>query len=534
MKQFHHCLSLDFCVYLVFNMLYIDIDLEWLMCRDMSRNKITRIGSVAFNGSLSLSQIDLSWNQLVDISSSTFSNMMHLSSIRLSNNRLRHLPLGVFSTNQLLFDLDIRNNSIREVNPGALLGPKSLARLQCEGNQFNCNCAQEWSRNSNWTTKGIVPSDLSCVCGQCHQFCPCSNPTAGVPCFSIGPTCSCRSEIEELCGFLPSPVGPVLSTTQSSTSITFESTQSPSSEMAGGSNHGSSNAGVVATTISHFERTPNMFSSSVPPSLPTRSTPVLFSTDKSGSQSPIAFVGAGVGGAVLIIAVIITVILILRCQRKRAAFNDSKRRQSESNEYSEGRLRLTSIKLSKDKSEMVDQNHRDIYESRIQTNTVHSTSTSSGGVEKDMASQTGYASTRRVDEDGYYEGAVRSDSTKKDRAAYMALVKENRQVQAEYASTKRNSTGVYYEAALNDNKLPDQNGYASLKPTAGLTESLYTSRNDGYEKPKQHFAVSNVLFEKESDLMADGYEKPIEGHPKNASMNDHTSPEDPYYAKLVE
>jgi hypothetical protein len=81
MKQFHHCLSLDFCVYLVFNMLYIDIDLEWLMCRDMSRNKITRIGSVAFNGSLSLSQIDLSWNQLVDISSSTFSNMMHLSSM---------------------------------------------------------------------------------------------------------------------------------------------------------------------------------------------------------------------------------------------------------------------------------------------------------------------------------------------------------------------------------------------------------------------------------------------------------------------
>ena len=184
-----------------------------------------------------------------------------------------------------------------------------------------------------------------------------------------------------------------------------------------------------------------------------------------------------------------------------------------------------------DEVETGNRDHEDSYESPVQTTVVCSTSSASH--EKDLASQTGYASTRRIDNDGYYEGSVRSDGASKDRAAYTSLIKENRQVEAGYTSTKRKDEGGYYEAALQGSKLSDQSGYASLKPMAVGTESLYTSTSDGYEKPGQQVAFSNASFEKGSDPKADDYEKPVEHTPSYASVSSHTSAEDPYYIKLV-
>ena len=92
----------------------------------------------------------------------------------------------------------------------------------------------------------------------------------------------------------------------------------------------------------------------------------------------------------------------------------------------------------------------------------------------------GYSSTRRMDDNDYYEGSVRSNTIGKVNGNYAALLPESNRSEAGYTSTRREDDEEYYEAAPRRKDITSNtSGYSSMPK---LSHEQETGFKDDYEK----------------------------------------------------
>ena len=92
----------------------------------------------------------------------------------------------------------------------------------------------------------------------------------------------------------------------------------------------------------------------------------------------------------------------------------------------------------------------------------------------------GYTSTRRIDDEDYYEGSVRSNTIGIVNRNYAVLLPESNRSEAGYTSTRREDDGKYYEAAPRRKDITSStSGYSSMQTSSDEQE---TGFKDDFEK----------------------------------------------------
>ncbi|NP_001161580.1 LRRC4-like protein precursor [Saccoglossus kowalevskii] len=112
-------------------------DLRELRILDMPKNRVGRIDVGAFNGLVSLTQLNLVENNIADLEVGTFQGLPSLRSLELSKNRIRHIPVGLFLDLKELTHLHLEGNLISNFERGAFDGLINIESIMINRNSLS-------------------------------------------------------------------------------------------------------------------------------------------------------------------------------------------------------------------------------------------------------------------------------------------------------------------------------------------------------------------------------------------------------------
>ncbi|XP_026677143.1 peroxidasin-like [Diaphorina citri] len=83
-------------------------------------------------------------NRITEIGSKAFQNLPKLEQLYLHHNRLERIEKGVFSNLENLDRLFLQDNKLRSIAPGSFHGLHKLSRLRLDSNALVCDCQMMW------------------------------------------------------------------------------------------------------------------------------------------------------------------------------------------------------------------------------------------------------------------------------------------------------------------------------------------------------------------------------------------------------
>ncbi|XP_078682658.1 leucine-rich repeat-containing protein 4B-like [Branchiostoma floridae x Branchiostoma belcheri] len=111
-------------------------------------------------------ELDLSRNNITAVSSVDFQGLFQLSKLVLSSNKISRIERNSFDDLPLLSDLDLSNNSLNMLPYGLFANMVSVVKIDLRENPWSCTCEATWL--SQWL-KDNMNDNVRTLCGKCRS-----------------------------------------------------------------------------------------------------------------------------------------------------------------------------------------------------------------------------------------------------------------------------------------------------------------------------------------------------------------------------